>query len=562
MLQKPTPMRKKILFYCLFVFLINSAYSQNETFTVRTINDGSKSRNNYRLNSAWELTYGPDDSLWVTESNAYLVSKINIANGGKTQLLDLSSQRGFSGSQDPWPQGGLMGMALHPSMYSEWPNPSKPWVYLAYVYQFVGYFKTKSGKADSGAFFKTRIVRYDYQRSTHQLINPETIIETLNGSSDHNSGRLTIGNIGGAPYLFYTIGDMGTGQFKNLNRTNRAQLRDTLEGKVLRFNLDAIGSASDPQNWIPDDNPFQDANGNATAVWSYGHRNAQGLAFGSNGILYSSEQQDMSDDEVNIIEKGRDYGWPLVSGYSDGNYDGWTLANMHVTSEAQDSIDYNLRAPVYTLYTTANPGTLYGTSNSTWPTVACSSLEVYENYTILDWNRSLLVPSLKAGQVFKLKLSGDGKSVTDMQTITAMNLYNKARLRDICVSPDGTKIYVSCDMSSQNSSYQGRILEYTYKGPLGVLSITHDSINRPAFNTKIEVYPNPASNMLFVKSIKNQSSPLHYSIFDINGKLVLKGNSNINNFGINIQTLSPGVYVFKLYNAYFINIYSTKVVVN
>ena len=116
-------------------------------------------------------------------------------------------------------------------------------------------------------------------------------------------------------------------------------------------------------------------------------------------------------------------------------------------------------------------------------------------------------------------------------------------------------------MSSQNATYKGRILEYKYTGPQSVLSIVPDSINTPAINTKIEVYPNPAKNMLFVKSIKNQTSPLHYSIFDINGKVVLKGNSNINNFGINIQTLNPGMYIFKLYSAYYINICSTKIIV-
>ena len=546
--------KKLLIFLSLFLLLFTSGFSQTESFTVRTVNTG------YQLNSAWELTYGPDDSLWVTESSAYLVDRINPQTGGKTQLIDLSSKRDFATNAANWPQGGLMGLALHPSMYTEWPNPSKPWVYLAYVYHYVGYFKAKNTQ-DSGCFFKTRVVRYTYSRATHTLSNPETIIENLNGSTDHNSGRLTIGDINGTSYLFYTIGDMGTGQFKNLNRNNRAQLRDTLEGKVLRFNLDAIGSASNPQNWIPNDNPYVDTHGNSTAVWSYGHRNAQGLAFGSNGILYSSEQQDMSDDEVNIIEKGRDYGWPLVSGYSDGNYDGWKLANKTVVSEKQDSIDYNLRAPIYTLYTTANPGPLYGTSNSTWPTVACSSIEVYDNYTIPNWNRSLLVPSLKAGQMFRLKLSDDGKTVTEMNSINAMNLYNKARLRDLCVSPDGLKIYVSCDMSSQNSAYQGKILEYKYTGTLGVLSISPDSINLPSINTKVEVYPNPAKNILYVKSIKNQTSPLHYSIYDTNGKLVLKGNSDNNNFGINIQTLNPGLYVFKLYNAYFINICSTKVIV-
>ncbi len=68
--------------------------------------------------------------------------------------------------------------------------------------------------------------------------------------------------------------------------------------------------------------------------------------------------------------------------------------------------------------------------------------------------------------------------------------------------------------------------------------------------------------MLFVKSLKSQTSPLHYSIFDINGQLVLRGDSNNNNFGIDIQILHPGMYVFKLYNSYFINICSEKVLVN
>ena len=543
-------MKKIYLSLWLFLLAYSNVFSQNESFSSRIVNSS------YQLNSAWELTYGPDDSLWATENSSYLVSKINISNGGKTQLLDLSSKHDVF---DTWPQGGLMGMALHPSMYDEWPAPSKPWVYLAYVYKKVGDFKTKNGN-DSGSFFKTRIVRYVYDRPNHKLKSPQTIIESLNGSSDHNSGRLAIGKVNGVPYLFYTIGDMGTGQFKNANRKNRAQLRDTLEGKVLRFNLDAIGSLSDVQSWIPSDNPFTDANGKVTAVWSFGHRNAQGLAFSSDGILYSSEQQDMSDDEVNIIEKDRNYGWPLVSGFSDGNYNGYTLANTPVISEQQDSIDNNLKPPVYTLFTKANPGTLYGTSNSTWPTVACSSVDVYENYIIPNWNRSLLVPSLKAGMVQRLKLDATGTKVTDTSSIPAMRLYNKARLRDLCISPDGLKIYVSCDMSSQSNTYKGKIVEFTYNGPMSVLSI-NDSLNTYARNTSIQVYPNPASKILYVRSIKNVTNPLHYFIYDGSGKIALKGDSNNDYFSINIESLAPGVYILKLYNAYTINVSTIKVVV-
>ena len=121
-------------------------------------------------------------------------------------------------------------MALHPLMYSEWPTPSKPWVYLAYVYHYAVQQVVPRGSGPCN--FKTKIVRYDYNRTTHTLSNEKAIIATLNGSNDHNSGRLTIGNIGGTPYLFYTIGDMGAGQFNNISRTNNAQKKETpLKGK-------------------------------------------------------------------------------------------------------------------------------------------------------------------------------------------------------------------------------------------------------------------------------------------------------------------------------------------
>lgn len=510
----------------------------------------------YQLNSAWEITYGPDDSLWVTENKAYKVSKIDPATGNKTLLLDLSTiPTGFT----TFPQGGLMGMALHPTLYSEWPKASKPWVYLAYVYKFDGCLKTKKTNLDSGCFYKTKIVRYNYDYATKKLENEQVIIQTLNGSSDHNAGRLTIGKIEGTSYLFYTIGDMGTGQFLNANRKNRAQLRDTLEGKVLRFNLEATGDPNNVNSWIPTDNPYKDTDSNRTAVWSWGHRNAQGIAFGSNGILYSSEQQDMSDDEINIIENGRNYGWPLASGYCDGNYNGLTLAGLPIVSEQQDSISFNLKAPIYTLYTSQNPATLIGKSNSVWPTVACSSIDVYENSVIPFWSRSLLIPSLKAGLIQRLKLDPTGTKVIDTSSITAMQKFGQVRYRDICISSDGFKIYASCDMSSQSAAYQGRILEYTYSG--AVLAIKNEPLTSISRNVEIEVFPNPSHKILNVKSIKNVSKPLHYSIWDITGKLLLNGNSKTDYFSIDVETLVPGIYILKLYNNYGISVTTKKIII-
>jgi PQQ-dependent dehydrogenase (s-GDH family) len=547
----------RFIFSLPVFFFLGNASAQNEPFSMRVVNPG------YQLNSAWELTWGPDDSLWVTENFAYKVDRINPADGGKTLLLDLSSLKDFT-NPPTWPQGGLMGMALHPTMYSEWPNPSKPWVYLAYVYHYAASTGCSNGTGPCN--FNTKIVRYTYNRATHSLSSPVTIIQTLNGSNDHNSGRLAIGNVGGTPYLFYTIGDMGAGQFNNINRTNNAQTRDTLEGKVLRFNLEPDGDAGAQDKWIPNDNPYTDANAKPTAVWTWGHRNAQGIAFGSNGILYQSEQQDKSDDEVNVIEEGRNYGWPKLSGYCDGNYNGLTLANQPVVSEQVQCAALNSKDPIYTLYTDPNPGAL-GTDYLTWSTVAASSIDVYENSVIPNWNRSLLITSLKAGKVFRLHLNAAGTTVIDSSTIPAMR--GQGRYRDLCISPDGLRIYVACDISGQTSgptgSYNGggtppanagRILEFSYTG--AVLSIRPDSLYSYARATSIKISPNPASNILNVQSIRNVSKPLHYTIYDVTGKFLMNGINNNDNFSINIQKLTPGIYVLKLYNGYEINIFTEK----
>lgn len=561
---------KKVLFLAIFLFgstiLISKSQAQNEPFSMRVVNPG------YQLNSAWELTWGPDDSLWVTENFAYKIDRISPTNGGKTQLIDISALKDFT-NPPIWPQGGLMGMALHPSMYSEWPNPSKPWVYVAYVFHYIdaanGGGGCVSGSTNSPCNYKTKIVRYTYDRATHALSNPQTIIQTLNGSNDHNSGRLKIGHLNGHDYLFYTIGDMGAGQFNNTNRKNNAQTRDTLEGKVLRFNLEPDGDAGALDQWIPNDNPYTDANSKKTPVWSWGHRNAQGLAFGSNGVLYQSEQQDKSDDEVNIIDSARNYGWPNLSGYCDGNYNGLKLANKTVISEQTQCATLNSKDPIYTLFTDMNPGAL-GTNYLTWPTVAASSIDVYEKNVIPNWKRSLLVTSLKAGKVFRLHLDAAGTSVLDSSTIPAMR--GQGRYRDLCISPDGLRIYVACDISGQTSgptgSYNGggtpppnagRILEFTYTGPL--LNLGQDSLYTYIRNTSIKISPNPASNILTVRSIRNTAKPLLYKIYDATGKLLLTGSSINDYFNINVQKLTNGIYFLKLYNAYQINLATEKFVI-
>ena len=149
-------------FLCGCALLIASAApAQNEPFTRRTVIAG--------LNSPWEITYGPNDSIWVTENFSYLVEKGQRQQRRKPSLLNLSAQKNFAlNDGGRWPQGGLMGLALHPNLYSSDPavRGAKPWVYLAYVYDRpTGQTCSTNSGSSNACNFRSRIVRYDYNGS-------------------------------------------------------------------------------------------------------------------------------------------------------------------------------------------------------------------------------------------------------------------------------------------------------------------------------------------------------------------------------------------------------------
>jgi len=263
-------------------------------FDVRVISSG--------LSDPWSIQSGPDGELWVTESKGYRVLKVDPVSGRKTVVLDLrkgNSPANAQSGMQAFPQGGLMGLALHPGF-----SKAQPYVYLAFIHHHLG-----------GHRYHVKLARYRYDANKGQLDSALTICDTVPASNDHNGGRLLIAPVGGRPYLFYTVGDMGSGQFSNGGVRNKAQQVSSYEGKILRYHLDQrLG-------WIPADNPF----GAKSAVWTLGHRNPQGLAFTNldgREVLYSAEHGPYSDDEVNLVQKGRNYGHPLVIGYPDGNYDG------------------------------------------------------------------------------------------------------------------------------------------------------------------------------------------------------------------------------------------------
>lgn len=166
------------------------------------------------------------------------------------------------------PEAGLLGFVLAPNF----PTSQIAYAYYTYVEEEEQF---------------NRIVTLTL--SDNKWLEQDLIIDRIKSGTYHHGGRLKIGP---DEKLYATIGDA--------TQPSLAQDVDALEGKILRINLD--GS-------VPNDNPFPQS-----YVYSYGHRNPQGLTWSTDGTMYASEHGNAANDEINIIEKGKNYGWPLIEG--------------------------------------------------------------------------------------------------------------------------------------------------------------------------------------------------------------------------------------------------------
>ena len=164
--------------------------------------------------------------------------------------------------------GGLLGLALA----ADFPSSGKAWVYHSYE---------RDGEP------LNRVIEVSFDGSGWHEIRP--LLESIPGHRLYNGGRIAIGPDG---FLYVTTGWTESQE--------RPQDLESLAGKVLRMTLDGH---------IPADNPFP-----ASYVWSFGHRNPQGLAWNDNGDLYVAEHGQSALDEINLIRRGANYGWPLISG--------------------------------------------------------------------------------------------------------------------------------------------------------------------------------------------------------------------------------------------------------
>ncbi|MBS1601503.1 MAG: PQQ-dependent sugar dehydrogenase, partial [Bacteroidetes bacterium] len=407
----------------------------------------------------------------------------------------------------------------------------------------------------------------------------------------------------------------GAGNLTNIDRTNYAQDTTVIEGKVLRLNTEPDpGQPSGPQQWIPADNPFP-AGAAASAkspVYSFGHRNPQGLDFGSvdggsSYILYSSEHGDQSDDEVNIILPHINYGWPKIAGLCDDNYtssngDSMYLAGKSVVSEKGfcDTTPTTVQEPMFSFYNwgrSANK-TSGALGNMHWPTIAPSAIRYYGQGAIPGWNNSLLIPSLKNG-LFRLPLKADGLSV-DSTVTPGDTLHYLAgyRLRNVTVAPTGDTLFLAVDNScctlgtsgtignSVASPALGYILRMVYLktlalpppgkggpgggagpggpggGPGGAGAFPGEDGGDPGGGPGgAKVYPNPAHGQLQVEALASGRRPWQACLYTVVGGLVVVKESYDNKLALNINGIRPGVYILRLFNGTETPVVTRKVIV-
>lgn len=401
------------------------------------------------LDTPWEILWGPDDMIWMTEREGK-VSRINPVTRERQVLLEIDV------TEDG--ESGLLGMAIHPDF------DSNPYVYLVYNY-------SQSGD------IKERLVRYTMQGN--QLLNEEILINNITGNNYHIGSRLIFAPDG---KLLMTTGDAGDMPL--------SQNPFSLNGKVLRINAD--GS-------IPEDNPTP-----GSYVWAIGLRNSQGLDISEAGIIYSSEHGPDSDDEINIFEEGRNYGWPDVKGMCD------SPAEMEFCQEN------NVREPIM-VYT---------------PTLALAGIAWYGHETIPEWNNSLIVTSLKAGKLLVLHLDEQGMSVTESTTVYDNEL---GRLRDVCISPNGSVFISTSNRDGRGSPKPGddKIIEIKPASP--------NSIDKKDKLSGIKLYPNPANNSLRADLINDYKDGF-FRIYDAKGNLKLEGKNVSLTKGIDVSKLESGMY--------------------
>jgi glucose/arabinose dehydrogenase len=288
------------------------------------------------LEVPWSFAFLPGGDALVTERDSGRL--LRVSSSGDVQEIQILPEGGSG-------EGGLLGVAVSPDYEDD-----------RYIY---AYYTTRSDN---------RVVRFRMGE------RPEPILTGIPVNTYHDGGRIKFGPDG---LLYVSTGDAGD--------SGNSQDRNSLGGKILRI---------EPDGSVPPDNPFA-----GNPVYSYGHRNVEGLAWDPEGQLYASEFGASTWDEVNRIEAGENYGWPAVEGRG---------------GKDQGYVD---------------PITVWPTSEA-----SPSGAEIMVEGAIPQWEGDLFVAALRGERLWRLELNDRGEVVGRQKLLDG----EVGRLRDVIQAPDGS----------------------------------------------------------------------------------------------------------------------------
>lgn len=328
---------------------IASTKSGDAKFRVETVASG--------LEVPWGFAFLPNGDLLFTERPG----RVRLIAGGKLRTEPVFKVADV----EPTGESGLMDISLHPEF------AKNGFVYIAYAYR-------NDGK-------HVKVVRFKYANGT--FTDPKNIVENIPGAPNHAGTRARFGPDG---KLYVTTGDATDWEL--------AQKKDSLAGKTLRLNDD--GS-------IPPDNPFVADKSYRPEIWTIGHRNAQGLAWTKDGTMFQNEHgpsgfegRGGGADEVNLVEKGKNYGWPEI--YRDMKKDGME----------SPLVEYS-------------------------PACAPGGLAIYYGDKFPAFNGNLFVTCLRGRRIVRITMNG--RVVAAQENLLEGKF---GRIREIASGPDGN-IYFS-----------------------------------------------------------------------------------------------------------------------
>jgi glucose/arabinose dehydrogenase len=329
------------------------------------------------LKMPWSTTFLPNGDMLVTER----AGKLRLVRNGVLDPQEISGvpEVYFKG------QGGLLDVQLHPNYNTN------GWIYISYASP-----KAEGEEGDDGGA-NTGLIRAKLK--DHALTDVQKIFKALPNvkANVHFGGRIVFDKKG---YVFLSLGERG--QKENAQNLGKDQ------GKIVRLHEDGK---------IPTDNPFVKTAGARPEIWSYGHRNPQGMVIHpTTGVIWEHEHGPQGGDELNIVEKGKNYGWPLITFGID--YDNSIIS--------KDTARAGLMQPV-----------------TYWkPSIAPCGMTFVTSPKFKEWNGDLIVGSLKFQYLQHLTVKGN--KVTGREI-----LFDKlGRVRDVRQGPDGN-IYVVLESSGK-----------------------------------------------------------------------------------------------------------------